>query len=101
LTVSQGFITGLLVIKSCFLHIIDKLDKNHFLVIRQLPKMGEGHGLANGPTSEVFAQPDKLEVSLVERPQITQLAQAVEDLGFDPGTLLVEEMVERYRELKG
>lgn len=68
---------------------------------KRIVLMGEGHVLADGPTAEVFAQPDKLEETFVEPPQITQLAQAVEDLGFDPGTLLVEEMVERYRELKG
>jgi len=55
--------------------------------------------LADGPTSEIFAQPDVLAQTFVEPPQITQLAQAGAKLGFDPGTLSVEGMVERFEAL--
>jgi energy-coupling factor transport system ATP-binding protein len=61
--------------------------------------MGMGKVLADGPTREVFAQPDVLAKTFVEPPQITQLAQTCADLGFDPGTMTVEEMLARYQEL--
>lgn len=66
---------------------------------RRIVLMGEGQILADGSTREVFAQPEKLARTFVEPPQITQLAQAVEDVGFDPGTLTVEEMLQQFRDL--
>ena len=86
-------------------------EQNHIIVFithdmpivsqyaKRIVLMGEGQILADGPTSEVFAQPEKLARTFVEPPQITQLAQAVQDLGFDPGTLRVEEMLKSFREL--
>ena len=61
--------------------------------------MGMGQVLADGPTRKVFALPDVLAKTFVEPPQITQLAQTCADLGFDPGTMTVEEMLARYQEL--
>lgn len=63
---------------------------------RRVIVMGEGKILADGLTAEVFARPQVLEKTFLEPPQITQLAQLVRDLGFDPGTLTVEEMVKQY-----
>lgn len=86
-------------------------ERNHIIVFithdmpivsqyaKRIVLMGEGKVLADGPTAEVFSQPEKLAKTFVEPPQITQLAQAVQDLGFDPGTLLVKEMVDRFHEL--
>lgn len=63
---------------------------------RRVIVMGEGKILADGLTAEVFARPQVLEKTFLEPPQITQLAQLARDLGFDPGTLTVEEMVKQY-----
>ena len=59
-----------------------------------------GKILADGPTSEVFSQPDVLQKAFLEPPQITQLAQSVESLGFERGTLTVEGMMEQFEALK-
>lgn len=58
--------------------------------------MSEGKILADGSTSDVFSQPDVLQKAFLEPPQITQLAQSVGDLGFDRGTLTVEEMRKQF-----
>lgn len=63
---------------------------------RRVIVMGEGKILADGLTAEVFARPQVLKKTFLEPPQITQLAQLARDLGFDPGTLTVEEMVKQY-----
>ncbi|HEC22018.1 MAG TPA: ATP-binding cassette domain-containing protein [Chloroflexi bacterium] len=66
---------------------------------RRVVAMGQGHILADGPTAEVFAQPEALAKTFVEPPQITQLAQRCADLGFSPRTLTVEEMMEQTRQI--
>ena len=66
---------------------------------RRTVAMGMGQVLADGPTSDVFRQADVLAQTFIEPPQVTQLAQRVSHLGFDPGTLMVEEMVEQARRL--
>lgn len=88
-------------------------EQNHIIVFithdmpivsqyaKRIVLMGEGEILADGPASEVFAQPQKLARTFVEPPQITQLAQALEDEGFQPGTLTVEEMLAQYEKIKG
>ena len=58
--------------------------------------MAQARIMADGPTREVFTQTDVLEKTFLAPPQITQLAQADPGLGFDPGTLTVEEMVSQY-----
>ncbi len=67
---------------------------------RRVILMSEGRILADGRTSDVFSQPDVLQEAFLEPPQITQLAQSVQDLGFNPGTLTVEEMVDQFNALK-
>jgi len=67
---------------------------------RRVILMSEGRILADGSTAEVFSQPDMLRKAFLEPPQITQLAQSVRELGFVPGTLTVQEMVEQYEALK-
>jgi len=64
---------------------------------RRVVAMGMGKILLDGPTDEVFAQTEILAKTYIEPPQITQLAQSVSDLGFYPGTLTVESMVEQYK----
>jgi energy-coupling factor transport system ATP-binding protein len=64
---------------------------------RRVIVMGEGRILADGPTAEVFAQPEVLERTFLEPPQITQLAQRAQESGFLPGTLTVEDMVRQYQ----
>jgi energy-coupling factor transport system ATP-binding protein len=67
---------------------------------RRVILMSEGKILADGPTSAVFSQPQVLQKAFLEPPQITQLAQSVQDLGFNPGTLTAEEMVDQFNALK-
>jgi energy-coupling factor transport system ATP-binding protein len=62
--------------------------------------MGQARIMADGPTNVVFTQSDILEKTFLTPPQITQFAQRAGDLGFDPGTLTVDEMVEQYHRLK-
>jgi energy-coupling factor transport system ATP-binding protein len=61
--------------------------------------MGTGQVMADGPTAEVFTKSDILAKTFLEPPQITQLAQHTPHLGFKPGTLSVEEMVEQFQQL--
>ena len=61
--------------------------------------MAQARIMADGPTREVFTQTEVLEKTFLAPPQITQLAQADPSLGFDPGTLTVEEMVEQFLEM--
>jgi len=62
--------------------------------------MSEGKILADDKTKNVFSQPKILEKTFLEPPEITQLAQSAQDLGFSPGILSVEEMVEEFEKLK-
>jgi energy-coupling factor transport system ATP-binding protein len=68
---------------------------------RRVIVMGQGRLMADGPTSQVFTQSDVLQETFLAPPQITQLAQSVQDLGFDPGILNLEDMVARFAELVG
>ncbi len=61
--------------------------------------MGSGRILADGPTAVVFSQPETLAETFIEPPQITQLAQHCRWLGFDLGTLTVDDMLRQYKEL--
>ena len=63
--------------------------------------MSEGKILADDETARVFSQPDTLAKAFLEPPEITQLAQSVQELGFNPGTLTVPEMVKEFEELNG
>ncbi|MBM3179934.1 MAG: energy-coupling factor transporter ATPase [Chloroflexi bacterium] len=67
---------------------------------RRVILMSEGRILADGLTSDVFSQPDVLQKTFLEPPQITQLAQSAQNLGFNPGTLTVDEMVNQFDALK-
>ena len=58
--------------------------------------MGQARVVADGTTREVFTQSDVLNETFLAPPQITQLAQSVADLGFDPGTLTVEEIINQF-----
>ena len=66
------------------------------LYAQRVIAMAQARVMADGPTREVFAQAEILEKTFLAPPQITQLAQAVQGLGFDPGTLTVDEMVENF-----
>jgi len=66
------------------------------LYAQRVIAMAQARVMADGPTREVFAQAEILEKTFLAPPQITQLAQAVQGLGFDPGTLTVDEMVESF-----
>ncbi len=87
-------------------------DRGHIVVIithdmpivaryaERVVLMARGQGLADGPTRDIFAQPELLAQTFVEPPQITQLAQAAAALGFAPGTLSVEEMLRQFEALR-
>jgi energy-coupling factor transport system ATP-binding protein len=66
---------------------------------RRVVVMGTGQILADGPTAEIFKQTETLAETFLEPPQITQLAQASQESGFNPGTLTVAEMLDQYRQL--
>lgn len=66
---------------------------------KRVVAMAQGEIIIDGPTAEVFSKPDLLAKTFVEPPMVTQLAQRCEDLGFYPGTLSVEEMLEKYDQL--
>jgi energy-coupling factor transport system ATP-binding protein len=68
---------------------------------RRVIVMGQGKLIADDSTSEVFTRSDILEKTFLAPPQITQLAQAVQSLGFNPGTLTVEEMLHRFQDISG
>ena len=63
--------------------------------------LGQGRILLDATTREVFAQPDILEKTYVEPPQITQLGQALRAEGLPPDRLTVEEMKQAYKALAG
>ena len=67
---------------------------------RRTIAMGQARIMADGPTNVVFTQADVLTRTFLEPPQITQLAQKTQSLGFDPGTLTVQEMLAQYEQLK-
>lgn len=68
---------------------------------RRVILMSEGKVLADDETSRVFSQPETLAKAFLEPPEITQLAQSVQGLGFSPGILTVGEMVKEFENLKG
>ena len=61
--------------------------------------MAQARIMADGLTREVFRLADVLEKTFLSPPQITQLAQADPLLGFDSGTLTVDEMVDQFIEI--
>ena len=66
---------------------------------RRVIAMGQACVVADGPTAEVFTQSEVLKETFLAPPQITQIAQSVQDLGFDPGTLSLEELVDQFFKL--
>jgi energy-coupling factor transport system ATP-binding protein len=62
--------------------------------------MSEGKIVADDETARVFSQPEILAKTFLEPPEITQLAQSVQELGFNPGTLTVAEMVDEFEKLQ-
>ncbi len=83
-------------------HIIIIITHDMSIVARYTNRtlvMGMAQMIADGPTKDVFAQPEMLAKTFLEPPYITQLAQACSDLGFNKDTLTVKEMVARFKEL--
>jgi energy-coupling factor transport system ATP-binding protein len=60
--------------------------------------LGLGRLLLDGPTRQVFAQPDMLEKTFVEPPQITRLGQALKAEGLPGDALTVEELKAAFPE---
>ncbi len=61
--------------------------------------MAKAQIMVDGPTAKVFTQADMLRKTFLAPPQITQLAQSASKLGFNPGTLTVDEMVDQFSAL--
>jgi len=60
----------------------------------------KGKILMDGPTHEVFAQPDILAKTMLEPPQITKLAQKLMDVGYPDDILTVDEFVHFFSTMK-
>jgi energy-coupling factor transport system ATP-binding protein len=63
----------------------------------RLVVMAKGQIQADGPTSEVFGRQEVLAFASLEPPQVTQLAQRTQDLGFHPGTLSVNDLWQQFQ----
>ncbi len=59
--------------------------------------LGTGRVLLDGPTREVFSEPEILAQTYVKPPQITRLAQRLSQYGIPRGVLAVSEMIEVFR----
>lgn len=93
-----------------FLKVLNE-EHNHTIIIitHDMPIVGEyakrviamarAEIMVDGPTAEVFTQADILRKTFLAPPQITQLAQSATKLGFNPGTLSVNEMIEQFYEI--
>jgi energy-coupling factor transport system ATP-binding protein len=68
---------------------------------RRVIAMAEAMIMADGPTKDVFTNSEVLERTFLAPPQITQLAQEDPSLGYAPGTLTVQEMVDQFIEIRG
>lgn len=66
---------------------------------RRVVAMANSRIIADGPTAAVFSLPDVLAEAALEPPQITQVAQLSQPLGFEAGTLTVEEMWQQFLKL--
>jgi energy-coupling factor transport system ATP-binding protein len=66
---------------------------------RRVITIGQGYIVAAGTTRSVFTQSEVLQKTYLALPQITQLAQSAQTLGFYPGTLTVDEMVDQYAKI--
>lgn len=53
-----------------------------------------GKILVDGPTREVFSQPEILSQAMLQPPQITQLAQQLGNVGYPPDIMTTEEFIE-------
>ncbi len=58
--------------------------------------LGQGRVLLDASTREVFSQPEILQETYVEPPQITRLSQALTSFGLPRDVLTVEEMKEAF-----
>lgn len=54
--------------------------------------LGDGQLLLQGTTAEVFSRPDVLASTFLAPPQVTQLAQMLEEYGIPPDILAVDEL---------
>jgi energy-coupling factor transport system ATP-binding protein len=61
--------------------------------------LSRGKVVMDGPTREVFANPEALLKAQVKPPQITRLAQALSDRGVRRDVLSVDEMTEEFQRL--
>lgn len=66
---------------------------------RRVVALAQGEILVDGETAAVFSDVDALARTSLAPPQITQLAQATEELGFERGTLTVGEMTAQFWEI--
>jgi energy-coupling factor transport system ATP-binding protein len=53
--------------------------------------MGNARVLLDGPTREVFQERELLAQTFITPPQVTRLAQALEEVGIPPGVLTTDE----------
>lgn len=63
--------------------------------------LAKGQVLMDGPTRDVFAEPEMLAKTFVKPPQITRLAQAMSGFGIPKDILSVPEMFEAVQKARG
>lgn len=62
--------------------------------------LNHGKIIMDGPTQEVFAQPEMLAKTMLEPPQITRLGQRLMDCGYPNNILTVDEFVDFISKVK-
>ena len=62
--------------------------------------LGKGQVLMDAPTREVFAEPELLARTFVKPPQITRLAQSLDQYGFPKDVLSVDEMMTAFDKVR-
>jgi energy-coupling factor transport system ATP-binding protein len=60
---------------------------------RRVILLKDGQVLADSSTGQVFSQPELLAQAMLHPPQITMLAQSLQDLGLPPDILTVEDFL--------
>ena len=70
------------------------------LYTKRVVLLNHGQIIMDGPTHEVFAQPEILAKTMLEPPQITRLGQRLTNSGYPADILTVDEFVNFFSKTK-